>query len=174
MNLVRPLSLVLAGGVLALTGCVSTTVQEMRQATTGIDDGEAVVVLGRRHHAQTGTEDAFVQCVGRTMNTGRNGVSVIGESDFVDALYPWFEPRTAPLEVDELQQLVSKPLLAEQLHSMGARYLIWIEGKTERTDQGGSWTCTITPAGAGCFCWFSVTELWCFIAARLRVVHFVL
>jgi hypothetical protein len=151
MTLVTPLRLLLAGGVFALCGCVSTTVQEMRQATTGLEDGEAVVVLGRRHHAQTGTEDDFIRCVGRSMNAGRNGVAVISESDFIDALYPWFEPRTAPLEVTELQQLVRQPLLAEQLGTLGARYLIWIEGKTERTDQGGSWTCTISPAGAGCF-----------------------
>jgi hypothetical protein len=145
-------ALVVAGVCgLLLAGCVSTTVQEIRQATTGIEDGEAVVVLGRRHHPQTGTEEDFIRCVGRAMNSGRNGISVITEPEFVDALYPWFEPRTAPLEVHELQTLVRKPLLAQQLESLGARYLIWIEGKTERTDQGGSWTCTISPAGAGCF-----------------------
>jgi hypothetical protein len=146
----RPLTFAL-GAVFALTGCVNSTVQEMRQATTGLDAGDAVVVLGRRHHAQTETEDDFIRCVARSMRSGRNGISVISESAFVDALYPWFEPRTAPINISDLQTLVQKPILSNQLTDIGARYLVWIEGRTERVDQGGAWTCTISPAGAGCF-----------------------
>jgi hypothetical protein len=145
------LTLLIVALALALTGCVSSTVQEMRQATTGLEEGDLVVVLGRRHHAQTETEDDFIRCVSRSMSSGRNSVAVISESKFVDALYPWFEPRTAPLNISDLQGLVREPLLSHQLSEIGARYLIWIEGRTERLDQGGAWTCTISPAGAGCF-----------------------
>lgn len=132
------------------TGCVSTTVQEMRQASTGITTSESVVVLGRHDNAAKESEDNFVGCV--TSNLGsKGGVGVVSEQAFVDALFPWFEPRTAPLNTSDLPEIVSQPLLANRLQSIGVRYLIWIEGSTERTDQSGAMTCSVTMTGAGCF-----------------------
>ena len=31
------------------------------------------------------------------------------------------------------------------------RYFVWVEGSTERTGSSGSITCSISPAGGGCF-----------------------
>jgi hypothetical protein len=142
------LMLVLA---LAAGGCVTTTVQEIRRAATGISDSESVVVLARHENTTAESEDNFVSCVSNNLAQGKDGVGVINEQQFVDALYPWFEPRTAPLNSSDLPELVNKPLLANRLQSIGARYLIWIQGNTQRTDQGGAMTCSITMTGAGCF-----------------------
>ena len=136
---------------LAASGCVTTTVQEIRRAATGISDSESVVVLGRHENQAAESEDNFVSCVSNNLARGKGSVGVIDEQQFVDALYPWFEPRTAPLNTSDLPELVNKPLLANRLQSIGARYLIWIQGNTQRTDQGGALTCSITMTGAGCF-----------------------
>jgi hypothetical protein len=143
--------LVVATFAALLTGCVTTTVQEIRQASTGIGDTESVVVLGRHDNAAAESEDNFVSCVGNNLASGKEGIGVISEQQFVDALFPWFEPRTAPLNTSDLPELVNQPLLAERLASIGVRYLIWIEGSTERTEQGGAMTCSVTMTGAGCF-----------------------
>ncbi len=135
----------------ALSGCVTTTVQEIRQAATGIGESESVVVLGRHDNAADESEDDFVSCVSNNLGGGRDKIGVINEQAFVDALYPWFEPRTAPLNTSDLPELVAKPLLAERLASIGVRYVIWIEGSTERVEQAGAMTCSITMTGAGCF-----------------------
>lgn len=135
----------------AASGCVSTTVQEVREADTGISAGESVVVLGRQHQQNDQTEDNFVSCVSNNMSNGRDKVGVMTEQDFVDALFPWFEPRIAPLTTTDLPELVSQPLLAEKLTSTGVRYVIWIEGSTERVDSTGSMTCSVTTTGFGCF-----------------------
>lgn len=136
---------------IAASGCVSTTVQEIRRASTGISATESVVVLGR-HEANTAeSEDDFVNCVSSHIGRGRNSVGVIGEQRFMDALYPWFEPRTAPLNTSDLPRLMDKPLLSHRLQSIGARYLVWIEGNTQVTDKGGALTCSISPTGGGCF-----------------------
>jgi hypothetical protein len=136
--------------LVVLSGCVSTTVQQVREADTGIAADESVVVLGRQHRNDQ-TENDFVQCVSNNMGSGRDKVGVMTEQEFVDALFPWFEPRIAPLNTGDLPELVSQPLLSEKLTATGVRYVIWIEGSTERVDSTGSMTCSIATTGFGCF-----------------------
>ena len=76
---------------------------------------------------------------------------MVSESEFRDALFPWFEPRTAPANTSDLPEIMSTPVVADRLREMGLRYLVWIDGSTVRTDSAGSMTCSITTAGGGCF-----------------------
>jgi len=142
---------VLVAFACAAAGCATTTVQEIRQASTGISTSESVVVLGRHNNAADESEDDFVNCVSSSLSGGKNGVGVVTEASFVDAMFPWFEPRTAPLNTSDLPEIVNQPILADKLNSIGVRYVIWIEGNTHRTAQGGAMTCSVSVAGAGCF-----------------------
>ncbi|MAO40469.1 MAG: hypothetical protein CMK70_09660 [Pseudohongiella sp.] len=139
--------LLLAG----LSACTSTTIDEFRQAETGISNDETVVILGRRQGAGYETAADFVQCVGDRMGRGRDGLSVVPEQQFVDALFPWFEPRTAPLRSDDLQQLMAQPMVSEKMSQFGIRYIVWLDGQTETTNRMGSISCTVGPGGGGCF-----------------------
>ena len=135
-----------------LSGCVTATVQQVREADTGMSAGESIVVLGRRSQPATAeTELDFISCVAGNMNRGANQVSVIPEQQFIDATFPWFEPRTAPAHANDLPALLDHPPLANRLARMSLKYLVWIEGSTERTNSGGSLSCAVTPAGGGCF-----------------------
>ncbi len=147
-----PLAVLAAALLLPLGGCVTSTVQEVREADTGMEDHESVVVLGRRTlPSNRETEFGFVDCVSRGMRNGGDGIEVIDEDKFRDALFPWFEPRTAPANTSDLPEIINQPHLAKRLEELGLRYLIWVEGDTDRTDAGGSLTCSVTTAGAGCF-----------------------
>lgn len=133
-----------------LAGCVTTTIQEVRQARTGLAASDSVVVLGRHHKGGEAVEAGFVQCVSNHLDGGK--VAIVAEKDFVDALFPWFEPRTAPLDTSELPSIVQRPLLAEKLSSIGVRYVVWVDGSTKRTDSSGTMSCTIATAGIpACF-----------------------
>ena len=135
-----------------LGGCVTATVQEVREADTGMLAGESIVVLGRRSQpASVETELDFISCVAGNMSRGANPVSVIPEQQFMDATFPWFEPRTAPARANDLPALLDHAPIARRLTELGLKYLVWIEGSTQRTDSGGSLSCAITPAGGGCF-----------------------
>jgi hypothetical protein len=149
----RPSALVFAALLLPLLGgCVTATVQEVREADTGMESHESVVVLGRRTlPSNRETEFGFVSCVSKNMRGGGDGIQVIDEQRFRDAMFPWFEPRTAPANTSDLPEIISQPELAARLEELGLRYLVWIEGDTDRTDAGGSLTCSVTTAGAGCF-----------------------
>ncbi len=135
----------------ASTGCVTTTIQEVRQAETGLEAHESVVVLGRHHKGGEDIEEGFVDCVSDNLNGGSKKLGVIREAAFVDAMFPWFEPRTAPLDTSDLPEIIGHPLLSERLDAIGVRYVIWVEGATQRTDQSGSLACSAGPTGAACF-----------------------
>lgn len=138
--------------IVGLSGCVTSTVQEIRESATGMDANESIVVLGRRNRPQTGeTELDFVACISKHMGSGSNKLKVVEEQTFTDALFPWFEPRTAPVNTADLPELMALPALTARLNELGLRYLIWVRGSTKRTDSAGSLTCSITPGGAGCF-----------------------
>ena len=121
----------------ALTGCVTATVQQVRETATSVGEDESVVILGRRNRPSSDeTEIDFVECVSKNVAGGPGkDIRVITEQQFVDAMFPWFEPRTAPLHNTDLPELISQPLLAERIRDLGLKYLIWIEGSTQSTNK---------------------------------------
>ena len=137
--------------VVLLASCTSTTVDEFRQGETGINSDESIVILGRRHSSDYETRAEFVDCVGERMTTGNDSISVIPEKEFVDAMFPWFEPRTAPLRTQDLERLMAEPVVAEKMAEFGIRYMVWLDGVTETSGRTGTISCTVGPGGAGCF-----------------------
>jgi hypothetical protein len=137
--------------VLALASCTSTTVDEFRQGETGIENDESIVILGRRQASEYETRAEFVDCVGDQVNRGDNSINVVPEQEFVDALFPWFEPRTAPLRTQDLERLMTENVVANKIDEFGIRYIVWVDGFTETSDRSGSISCAIGPGGGGCF-----------------------
>ena len=133
------------------TACTSTTVDEFRQGETGIENHESVVILGRRQASDYETRSEFVSCVGERLARGENAISVIPEQEFIDAMFPWFEPRTAPLRTRDLEKLMAEEVVAQKMDEFGVRYIVWLDGFTETTGRTGSISCTIGPGGGGCF-----------------------
>lgn len=136
-----------------LAGCVNSTVDQMVFNTPGAEGiGDAsVVILGRRHASDYETEPDFISCVGNHVSSRDQSINVIGELEFLNALYPWFEPRTAPLRPSDLERLLEHDDVARTFASLQTQYMIWIDGSTVRNDSAGSMTCGIGPGGAGCF-----------------------
>ena len=136
----------------ALSACTTTTVDEYRENNTALtlNSDERVVVLGRRHYADHETEPDFIDCIGEKLEEDK-GISVLPEKEFVDLLYPWFEPRTAPLGLKRLTKMLDEPMIAQRFREQGLHYMIWIDGSTETTDRDGSVSCAVGPGGGGCF-----------------------
>ena len=135
----------------ALAACTTTNVDEFRQGETGIESHESVVILGRRQASDYETRSEFVRCVGDRMNRGENAISIIPEQEFVDAMFPWFEPRTAPLRTRDLERLMAEEVVAQKMSEFGIRYIVWLDGFTETSDRSGSISCAVGPGGAACF-----------------------
>ena len=134
-----------------LSGCVASRIEQSRDSSTGIEADEAIVLLGRASYNDKQTEEGFTECIADVLAGGDNPIRLIGQNQFRDDLYPWFEPRTAPTSADELGQLFTEPGVKERIESVNIRYLAWIDGDTITVDKGGSMSCTISTFGGGCF-----------------------
>jgi hypothetical protein len=149
MRQLRYFSIVAA---LALWGCASTTtVDDYRPTTEPIDlaDGEKVAILGRRDAGHYVTDRSFIECLVDRLD--HSDFQVMTEEDFVDALYPWFEPRTAPKHLKRLERMMQDPVLRKKVKQEKIRYLVWLDGEVDSQAPDGAMTCTITAAGPGCF-----------------------
>ena len=80
--------------------CTTTTIDEKRVGSASVGSGDAIVVLGRRHSSDYETEPDFIRCIGR--GVAASGAHVVPEIEFLNAFYPWFEPRTAPMSLERL------------------------------------------------------------------------
>ncbi len=133
------------------SGCITSTVVDIRQGTTGISEGESIVIIAKSYHLGNETEAKYISCVENALSRGSKGLRVIPTAEFVDSLFPWFEPRTAPAETKHLAKLMERPGVAEKIAEQGIRYIVWLDGDTERVAGGGSLSCAAGPGGAGCF-----------------------
>jgi hypothetical protein len=136
---------------LSISACVTSRIEDVREAETGIAEGEGVVILAKSYHLGNETEDKFINCVGDSVGRGSTGLRVIPNNVFIDALFPWFEPRTAPAETKGLPDLMQRPGVPEKIAEHGVRYVIWLDGDTDKVAGGGSMSCAAGPGGGGCF-----------------------
>lgn len=150
----KPLCKRVMGGLLLilLGGCsATTTIDEYRPTSEPIalDADEQVVVLGRRDAGHYETDREFIDCVAQRMRG--SDISVLPEARFIDAIYPWFEPRTAPKGLPRLKKLMQDPMIKTAVNQQSVRYLVWLDGSTETVEKGGSISCAVGPGGGGCF-----------------------
>ena len=160
---------VASAGVLAclLSGCMTSKVDETRQVAGALHPNDAIVVLKKPQLEGVGTEEDFLDCLqqnlggelvhpeqGQSSKLSKNKshipFRIYGEQEFTDALFPWFEPSTAPANAAGLKTLLDRPGVLDRLAEIGVRYIVWLDGNTKKTDGGGSVACAAGPGGAGC------------------------
>ena len=134
----------------ATAGCMQARVEESRELPTKIASNEAVVILAKPQVEGAGAEDGFMDCVGKSLAGGHGSMKVQDNGQFVDAMFPWFEPGTAPSKPEAVVTLLSRPGVSERVESTGVRYVVWLDGQTHKTDGGGSLACGAGPGAAGC------------------------
>ena len=135
----------------AASGCSTTKVDSVSNKQLPNYGGEAVVVMAKSYHTGNQTEQSFTDCVVGKLQKGQNRLNVMTGADFVDAMYPWFEPRTAPNAIGDIPKLIENSRVADRMRDTGVRYVVWLDGNTERPGGGGSLSCAAGPGGAGCF-----------------------
>jgi hypothetical protein len=132
------------------SGCMQARTEESREMATPMGKGERVVILAKPQIEGAGAEDDFMDCISSNLAGGHHGVLVHDNNTFVDELFPWFEPSTAPGKPEAMSALLARPGVAEQVTKTGVRYVVWLDGSTRKTDGGGSLACGAAPGGAGC------------------------
>ena len=133
------------------SGCVTSRVEGLKNAATGIAANESVVVIPASYHKGNRTEADFLECVDDKLDDGAKAVNVYPREKFLDDLFRWLEPRTMPQEIKDLPELLARPGVSERISASGVRYLVWVTGSTKKTSNGGGMSCAASPAGGGCF-----------------------
>ena len=147
--LAKALAVAIAGTLVA--GCgITSRLEPYKQTDAVLEEGDQVVVLARRHHATHETEQKFVDCVSHSLADGKQSIEVHDSIAFENLMYPWFEPSTAPLSTADLTELLEKPGVLEQVRNTGVRFVVWLDGSTDRIASGGGITCAAGVGGAGC------------------------
>jgi len=145
---VLAISLILSG----VSACTTINVDQVRlEENVELNEGDAMVILGRHQSAEFQTESSLVSCIGGRLKRATRDVRIIPQQEFVNQFYPWFEARTAPLHPEKLRKVLDQPKVAAKIKDLKIRYFVWVEGSTERTGSAGSMTCSIGPGGGGCF-----------------------
>jgi hypothetical protein len=139
-----------------VAGCVTARLEESRQntATSSIQAGEAVVLLTRHQSNARETERSFANCVVDDLGSGADALSTKSEQEFMDGLFPWFEPRVAPTTAEQLPKLLAQPGVAQRISDSGVRYVIWLDGETQTVDGGGTISCDLLGFGCVGFQWW--------------------
>lgn len=135
----------------SLSGCITSRIEDARENVTGLNDGQSVVIMAKSYHQGNETEGDYLTCIEKALGAGSKGISVVPHQKFIDNLFPWFEPRTAPADTKGLPALMDRPGVKDAVRDMGVRYVVWLDGDTERVAEGGSLSCAAGPGGGGCF-----------------------
>ncbi len=143
--------LVLVLLAIVLSGCVTARVEDARLGGTALASGDSIVVMAKSYHQGNETEAKYINCVESALGRGSRKLQVIPNQAFVDALFPWFEPRTLPTDTQGLGDLLKRPGVSQAIDNMNVRFIVWLDGDTERAAQGGSVSCAAGPGGGGCF-----------------------
>jgi len=134
----------------AAAGCMRSRVEQAREMPTKVARGEAIVILAKPQVEGAATEQDFMNCVGNNLGSGSAPLAVRKNEEFMDALFPWFEPGTAPTKPEAVASVLSHPGVSEKIAATGVRYVVWVNGITRKTDGGGSLACGAAPGAAGC------------------------
>lgn len=129
---------------------VTSRMEPYKRTDAVLNEGDQIVILARKHHATHEAEAEFVECISDALARGSDGLAVHSSTQFEDMMYPWFEPSTAPLSTDDLTELLERPGVLEQVNDTGVRFVVWLDGSTDRVSSGGGITCAAGVGGAGC------------------------
>ena len=103
-------------GVVFVSGCMQARIEESRELATPIAKGERVVILAKPQIEGAGAEDDFMDCVSDGLAGGHHGIAVHDNNEFVDKMFPWFEPSTAPGKPEAMSALLARPGVAGTGH----------------------------------------------------------
>lgn len=134
-----------------LTGCTTTRLEEQTNLPFEILEGESLVITSNSYHAGNETENDFLQCINNSLANKQKTFNLIPTQDFINQLYPWFEPRTAPQTTEDLANFLGNDLVRQKIEMLDVKYFLNISGQTKTNSSSGSLACAAGPGGGGCF-----------------------
>ena len=73
----------------------------------------------------------FAECVQEKLKQDLQYLKFFSGDKFREAMFPWFEPNTAPKNIKELSSLLSKILVQKRIENLGVELLVYVHGYTK-------------------------------------------
>ena len=108
------------------------------QSALAMVDAQGVVVLGTEQDIR---KDDTPRCLENALEKTKPEPRIIPAREFRNALFPFFEPETAPKSAWELSMVLGKSKVQERIEKLGVRYLVIASGQTSSGPFGGPFTC---------------------------------
>lgn len=143
--------IILISSFVFLTACTTTRLDQETNLPFEILEGTSVVITSNSYHAGNETENDFLQCINKKLSNEQTTVNVVPTQHFINQLYPWFEPRTAPQSTEDLSNFLSRETVSKKIESLNVKYFINISGQTKTNSSSGALSCAAGPGGGGCF-----------------------
>ena len=134
-----------------ITSCSTTRIDQEVNAAYSIKDGESIVVLSDSYHTGNKTENDFMDCLNRSLSKKQDQFNIISTTEFQNIFYPWFEPSTAPQNIEDLPKVLGKQIIKDKLDELEIKYLVKVTGETKTNASSGALSCAAGPGGGGCF-----------------------
>jgi len=112
---------------LLLFGCMKSQIKESLMVQTHEQQFSAATVL-----AVDFEDKGFAECVQWRLKKKLPKIEFIRGNTFRDALFPWFEPKTAPRDIAELSAILGKTPVQERMEAIGVELLIYVHGDTNQ------------------------------------------
>ena len=136
---------------LLIMSCSTTRIDQEVNAAYSIKDGESIVVLSDSYHTGNKTENDFMDCLNQSLSKKQDQFNIISTTEFQNIFYPWFEPSTAPQNIEDLPKVLGKQIIKDKLDELEIKYLVKVTGETKTNASSGALSCAAGPGGGGCF-----------------------
>ena len=111
-----------------------------------VPSAAGVTIIG----AEPKDDGPFPECIATRIRADRPELKMIPTREFRDALFPWFEPHTAPHDAERFAAVLARPGIAGRLAMLDVRYMVLVSGGTTMDWKGGI-GCGVAYQGGGCF-----------------------
>jgi len=142
----------LFAAALLWTGCTTAQVQAVRHTATQIEPQEAVAIVFSRQFSLDGRpidEKEIVTCISDEIRKAHPSLRIVAPDEFRRAAFPDLSPEAVPNSPEYLSQLLNHANFRERISSLGIRYLLSVQGKTDSVQKGGA-GCGGGMGGAAC------------------------
>ena len=107
-------------------GCTKSQIRDSLKANSRANQYTTVTIF------PINLEDKeFAECVQEKLKQDLQYLKFFSGDKFREAMFPWFEPNTAPKNIKELSSLLSKTLVKKRIDSLGVELLIYVSGYTK-------------------------------------------
>ena len=108
------------------------------QSVSAMAAEQGIVVLGTEQDIR---KDKTPLCLGKAIKKAEPERRIIPARQFRNALFPFFEPGTAPKSAWELSMVLGKSEVQERINKLGVRYLVVASGRTRSSSAEGAMVC---------------------------------